>query len=61
MEMTGVGYSTYVIGHGMRKGKDGIITFKLDRIKDAEVLDRNFATPPEFDIAHLLAGSWGVI
>lgn len=29
MEMTGVGYSSYVIGHAKREGKEGIITFKL--------------------------------
>jgi predicted DNA-binding transcriptional regulator YafY len=61
VEMTGVGYSTYVIGHAIREGKEGIITFKLDRIRTAEVLDTNFETPKNFDISRLLSYSWGII
>lgn len=61
VETTGVGYSTYVIGHGKRRGKDGIVTFKLDRIISAELLDRNYDIPPDCDVAKLLIGSWGVI
>jgi len=60
VEMTGVGYSTYVIGHAVRQGKDGIITFKLDRIESAEVLDRNFEIPLDLDLARLLGSSWGI-
>lgn len=60
VDMTGVGYSTYVIGHAARQGKEGIITFKLDRIESAEVLDRNFEVPPELDLAKLLGSSWGI-
>jgi proteasome accessory factor B len=63
VEMTGVGYSTYVIGHARREGKDkdGILTFKLDRIKGSEVLDTNFDIPKDFDITKLLSSSWGII
>jgi predicted DNA-binding transcriptional regulator YafY len=61
VEMTGVGYSTYVIGHAIRKGKEGIITFKLDRFATAEVLDTNFEIPEDFDISRLLLHSWGII
>lgn len=61
MEATGVGYSTYVIGHATREGKEGIITFKLDRISDVEILGGSFEIPPEFDVFKLLSGSWGVI
>lgn len=61
VEMTGVGYSTYVIGYAVREGKEGILTFKLDRIEDAEILDKNFEIPPEFDIAKLLSNSWGIM
>lgn len=60
VEMTGVGYSIYVIGHGVREGKEGIITFKLDRIKGAEVLDTDFEIPADPDIGKLLNASWGV-
>lgn len=61
MEMTGVGYSCYVIGHARRDGKEGIFTFKLDRIRKARVTGRNFQVPAEVDIGKLLSTSWGVI
>jgi len=61
VEMTGIGYSSYVIGHAVREGKQGIITFKLDRIRQAEVLDTSFEIPMDFDISRLLSSSWGVI
>ncbi len=61
VETTGVGYSTYVIGNAVREGKQGIFTFKLDRIRSARVLDANFEIPPEFDITKLLSTSWGII
>lgn len=60
VEMTGVGYSMYAIGHATREGRDGIITFKLDRIKSAEVLDTNFEIPVEVKIGKLLDNSWGI-
>lgn len=61
VDMTGVGYSTYVIGYGRREGKEGITTFKLDRIQDAEILKNSFDMPSEFDIVKMLARSWGII
>ncbi len=61
VEMTGTGYSMYVIGHAVRTGKEGIITFKLDRINTIEVLDTTFEIPLEFNIDELLATSWGVM
>lgn len=61
VEMTGIGYSMYVIGYAVRKGKEGIITFKLDRIQNAEVLDTTFEISPGVDIEALLCSSWGVM
>jgi predicted DNA-binding transcriptional regulator YafY len=61
MEMTSVGYSSYVIGHAVRAGKDGIYTFKLDRIKKARLTADNFKIPENVDIGKLLSTSWGVI
>ena len=61
VEMTGVGYSLYVIGHAIREGKEGIITFKLNRMESAEVLETNFEIPPGFDIEKLLSSSWGIM
>jgi len=61
VDMTGIGYSTYVIGHAVRKGKEGIFTFKLDRIKSAEVLDENFDIPESFNVTSLLSAAWGIV
>jgi predicted DNA-binding transcriptional regulator YafY len=61
VEMTGVGYSLYVIGHAVRKGKEGIITFKLNRIRSAEVLETSFDIQPGLDIGKLLTSSWGIM
>jgi len=61
VEMTGIGYSMYVIGQAAREGKEGIITFKLDRIQSAEVLDTTFEIPAGFDMESLLVSSWGIM
>lgn len=61
VEMTGVGYSTYVIGHARRKGKEGLITFKLDRITEAELLEDNFEIPEGLNLDKLLGSAWGVM
>lgn len=61
VEMTGIGYSIYVIGQAVKEGKEGIITFKLDRIKSAEVLETNFEIPAGLEIDKLLSSSWGVM
>lgn len=61
VEMTGVGYSIYVVGHAVREGKEGIITFKLDRIESAEVLESGFEVPADINIEEKLSSSWGII
>ncbi len=61
VEMTGVGYSMYVVGHAVREGKEGIITFKLNRIKRVELLETSFEIPSGFDMGKLLSSSWGII
>jgi predicted DNA-binding transcriptional regulator YafY len=58
---TGVGCSTYVIGHAVKTDYDGMYTFKLDRIKKAELLEASFEIPPAFDMDRLLAGAWGIV
>ena len=60
VDMTGVGFSVYVIGYAVREGKEGIITFKLERMKDLEVLNKRFEIPPVINIGKLLASSWGI-
>jgi proteasome accessory factor B len=61
VEMTGVGYSTYVIGRGKHGEREGITTFKLDRIRRAELLEEGFAMPVGLNLEELLGSSWGVM
>jgi len=61
VEMTGVGYSIYVIGRASREGRRGIVTFKLDRIRKAELLEESFEIPEGLSLEKLLGSSWGVI
>ena len=61
IEMTGVGYSTYLIGYGESADRNGIMTFKLNRIKEVNILDQDFAIPEDFNIEKLLGSSWGVM
>jgi len=61
IEMSGVGDASYVIGHATREGKEGIITFKLDRIKKVELTKNSFETPSDLDIGRQLSSSWGVV
>jgi len=61
VEMTGAGYSTYVIGHGRYREKEDIMTFKLDRIERAELLEETFDVPAGLSLEKLLGSSWGVM
>jgi proteasome accessory factor B len=61
VDMTGVGYSTYVIGMASREERKGIVTFKLDRIRAAELLEEGFELPAGLELEKLLGSSWGVI
>jgi predicted DNA-binding transcriptional regulator YafY len=61
IEMTGIGYSVYLIGYAESGEKMGIYTFKLNRIKEAETLDEDFEISREIKMDELLASSWGII
>lgn len=61
VDMTGAGFSTYVIGQASREGRSGMITFKLDRIRDAEILEDGFEIPVGMDLDRLLQSSWGIM
>lgn len=61
VDMSGVGYSTYVIGLASREGWSGTLTFKLDRVKEAELLDEGFEIPEGLNLEELLSSSWGVM
>lgn len=60
VDMTGAGYSIYVTGHAVREGKEGIFTFKLERMTDMEVTDEHFDIPSSLSYEKMLAPSWGV-
>lgn len=61
IEMTGAGYSTYVIGNAKSSEREGLMTFKLDRIQEIQPLDEEFEIPDNLDLGTLLQGSWGII
>nr|BEL01493.1 WYL domain-containing protein [Dehalococcoides mccartyi] len=61
IEMTGVGYSIYLIGYGDSADRKGLTTFKLNRIKEVTILDEDFEIPDDFNIEKLFASSWGII
>lgn len=61
VEMTGVGYSTYVIGHAKHRDREGLTTFKLDRIKQAELLEESFEMPEGMNLEEIIGSSWGVV
>ena len=61
IEMTGIGYSTYLIGYGESADRNGITTFKFNRIKEVIILDEEFNIPEDFDIEKLLGSGWGVM
>ncbi|MDM7911877.1 MAG: WYL domain-containing protein [Methanotrichaceae archaeon] len=60
VEMTGVGYSAYVIGMAKGEEREGLTTFKLDRIREAELLGHSFTVPDGLDLEGLLSTGWGV-
>lgn len=61
VEMTGVGYSAYVIGYAKHEEREGLVTFKLDRIQEAELLNETFEIPADLNLDRLLASSWGIM
>ena len=61
IEMTGVGYSVYVIGYAEGADRKGITTFKLNRIRGIELLEESFEIPENLKLDELLGSSWGVV
>ena len=59
IEPASAGYSTYVIGFSTFF--DAIHTFKIERIRQAELLKESFELPEEFDGVELLKNAWGVM
>ncbi|PIU23876.1 MAG: hypothetical protein COT13_00720 [Chloroflexi bacterium CG08_land_8_20_14_0_20_45_12] len=61
IEMTGTGYSTYVMGKVVSGEREGIITFKLDRMREVQLLEESFDIPEGLELDDLLGSSWGVM
>ena len=61
IEMTGVGYSIYLIGYAESGERVGIYTFKLNRIQEVEVINEDFEIPNEIKMDELLGSAWGII
>jgi len=59
IEPASAGYSTYVIGFSTFF--DAIHTFKIERIRQAQLLDETFEIPEAFDGVELLKNAWGVM
>jgi len=59
LEISGPAYSCYVIGYDT--WAEGLRTFKLDRLERAQMLDKHYEIPPDFDANAYLANSWGIM
>ncbi len=59
VEPSGVGYTLYFIGHSDPPG--GVRTYKLERIRQAELTDETFVIPTDFDGQAMISRAWGVM
>lgn len=59
IEPSGIGYACYVIGFDDLR--EGLRTFKVERIYAATLTDEHFIRPDRFDPQQLLSSAWGVI
>jgi predicted DNA-binding transcriptional regulator YafY len=59
LEPSGIGYTMYFLGWSDPPGK--IRTYKLERIRHAELTDETFTIPPDFDGRAMLSRAWGVM
>jgi predicted DNA-binding transcriptional regulator YafY len=59
LEPSGIGYATYAIGYST--WFEDVHTFKVERIRDAQLTDEVFVIPDSFDGAELLRNAWGVM
>jgi predicted DNA-binding transcriptional regulator YafY len=59
LEPSSVGYATYAIGYS--SWFDDVHTFKLERIRNAQLTEETFEIPQDFDGAELLGSAWGVM
>jgi predicted DNA-binding transcriptional regulator YafY len=59
LEPSSTGYATYAIGYS--SWFDDVHTFKLERIREAQLTGETFELPAGFDGAALLGNAWGVM
>ncbi len=59
LEVSGPAYSCYVVGYDT--WARGLRTFKLDRLERAQMLDKDYQVPTDFDANAYLANSWGIM
>ncbi len=59
IEPAAFGHSSYVIGYCHLK--KSMRTFKIERIKSAEIVNKKCIIPKDFDANKLLQSSWGII
>lgn len=59
LEPSSVGYATYAIGYS--SWFNDVYTFKLERIRQAQLTEETFEIPEDFDGAELLGSAWGVM
>ena len=59
LEPSSVGYATYAIGYS--SWFENVRTFKLERIRNAQLTEETFEIPEDFDGTELLASAWGVM
>lgn len=53
------GRSWYMVAHDSLRG--AVLDFKLDRIREARLLDETYTIPPDFDIDDYLGDNWGIM
>jgi CRISPR-associated endonuclease/helicase Cas3 len=58
IEPYAVGQTTHVIG--LREPPGAVRTFKIERLKSAEILREQYEIPDDFDPRSMLANAWGI-
>lgn len=59
LEPSGIGHTLYFIGHSDPPG--ALRTYKLERVRHAELTEETFQVPEDFDGPALLRRAWGVM
>ncbi len=58
LEPSSFGHACYVIARDVER--QGIRTFKIERIGACQLLDEHYEIPSDFDLRRYFAGSWGI-